>query len=163
TAQFYQTLKDRSREIPGLASTALTSFLPLTPDIRQQEVVPEGYVFASDQRTASMFWSAVDDRYFDTFGVRIVAGRGFAPTDRADSLRVAIVNSAFAQKYFDGNAVGRRLRLEGPEGPWAEIVGVAVTGQYLSVAEAPTDFLFLPHTQKPTPRMTVLALSTGDP
>jgi hypothetical protein len=110
-----------------------------------------------------VFLSAVDDHYFDTFGVRIVAGRGFAPTDTANSPRVAIVNNAFAQKYFGGNAVGKRLRLNGPEGPWAEVVGVAVTGHYLSVAEAPTDFLFLPHTQEPLPRMTVLALSAGDP
>src|SRR5262245_62919002 len=85
------------------------------------------------------------------------------PTDTANSPRVAIVNNAFEQKYFGGNAVGKRLRLNGPEGPWAEVVGVAVTGHYLSVAEAPTDFLFLPHTQEPLPRMTVLALSAGDP
>ena len=73
------------------------------------------------------------------------------------------MNNAFAQKYFAGNAVGKRLRLNGPDGPWAEVVGVAVTGQYLSVAEAPTDFLFLPHTQESLPRMTVLALGAGDP
>jgi putative ABC transport system permease protein len=163
TAQFYQTLLDRSGQIPGLLSTALTSFLPLTTDLQQKNVIPEGYEFTSDQRSASVFLSAVDDHYFDTFGVRIVAGRGFAPTDTDNSPRVAIVNNAFAQKYFGGNAVGKRLRLNGREGPWAEVVGVAVTGHYLSVAEAPTDFLFLPHTQEPLPRMTMLALSTGDP
>jgi hypothetical protein len=135
----------------------------LTTDIQQKNVIPEAYDFTSDQRSASVFLSVVDDHYFDTFGVRILAGRGFAPTDTADSPRVAIVNNAFAQKYFGGNAVGKRLRLNREEGPWAEIVGVAVTGQYLSVAEAPTDFLFLPQSQEPLPRMTVLALSAGDP
>jgi predicted permease len=163
TAQFYRTLLDRSREIPGLLSTALTSFLPLTMDLQQKNVIPEGYEFSSDQRSAGVFSTSVDDHYFDTFGVRIVAGRGFAPTDTANSGRVAIVNNAFAQKYFRGSAVGKRLRLDGPDGPWAEVVGVAVTGQYVSVAEAPTDFLFLPYTQEPLPRMTVLAASAGDP
>src|SRR5262249_22257587 len=163
TAQFYQTLLDRSREIPGLMSTALTSFLPLTTDLQQKDVIPEGYQFPSDQRSVSVFTSAVDDHYFDTFGVRMVAGRGFLPADTANSPRVVVVNNAFAQKYFGGNAVGKRLRLNGLDGPWAEVIGVAVTGQYLSVAEAPTDFLFLPHTQEPLPRMTVLALSAGDP
>ena len=163
TAQFYQTLLDRSREIPGLISTALTSFLPLTTDLQQKDVIPEGYRFPSDQRSISVFTSAVDDHYFDTFGVRMVAGRGFLPVDTANSPRVVVVNKAFAQKYFGGNAVGKRRRLNGHDGPWAEVVGVAVTGQYLSVAEAPTDFLFLPHTQEPLPRMTVLALSAGDP
>jgi predicted permease len=163
TAQFYRTLENRSREIPGLLSTALTSFLPLTVDLHQKNVIPEGYQFPSDQRSVSVFLSSVDDHYFDTFGVRILAGRGFVPADTANSPRVAIVNNAFAQKYFGGDAVGKRLRLNGPDGPWAEVVGVAVTGQYLSVAEPPTDFLFLPHTQEPLPRMTVLAVSVGDP
>jgi predicted permease len=163
TAQFYRILLDRSREIPGLVSTALTSFLPLTVDLQQKDVIPEGYQFPKDQRSVSVFSSSVDDHYFETFGVRILAGRGFANTDTANSPRVAIVNNAFAQKYFGGNAVGRRLRLNGPDGFGVEVVGVAVTGQYLSVAEAPTDFLFLPHTQEPLPRMTVLALSAGDP
>jgi len=163
TAQFYQTLLDRSGEVPGLLSTALTSFLPLTTDLQQKDVIPEGYQFSPDQRSVSAFTSAVDDHYFDTFGVRILLGRGFLPSDTAKSPRVVVVNNAFAQKYFGGNAVGRRLRLNGPDGPWAEVVGVAVTGQYLSVAEAPTDFLFLPHTQESLPRMTVLALSAGDP
>jgi predicted permease len=163
TAQFYQTLQNRSREIPGLMSAALTSFLPLTTDLQQKDVVPEGYQFPADQRSVSVFSSSVDDHYFDTFGVRMLAGRGFLPTDTANSPRVAIVNNAFAQKYFAGNAVGKRLRLNGPSGPMAEVVGVAVTGQYLAVAEAPTDFLFLPHTQESSARMTVLALSAGDP
>jgi predicted permease len=163
TAQFYHTLRDRSPEIPGLISTALTSFLPLTTDLQQKDVVPEGYQFPSAQRSVSVFSSSVDDRYFDTFGVRMLAGRGFLSTDTANSPRVAIVNNAFALKYFAGNAVGKRLRLNGLSGPWAEVVGVAVTGQYLSVAEAPTDFLFLPHTQEPLPRMTVLALAAADP
>jgi predicted permease len=163
TAQFYRILLDRSREIPGLTSAALTSFLPLTVDIRQKDVIPEGYQFPTDQRSVSVLSSSVDDHYFDTFGVRILAGRRFANTDTANSPKVVIVNNALAQKYFGGNAVGRRLRLNGPDGPWAEVVGVALTGQYLSVAEPPTDFLFLPHTQEPLPRMTVLALSSGDP
>jgi putative ABC transport system permease protein len=163
TAQFYRTLLDRSREIPGLRSAALTSFLPLTVDLQQKDVIPEGYQFPKDQRSVSVLSSSVDDHYFETFGVRILAGRDFANTDTANSPKVVIVNNALAQKYFGGNAVGRRLRLNGPEGPWAEVVGVAMTGQYLSVAEPPTDFLFLPHTQEPLPRMTVLALSAEDP
>jgi predicted permease len=163
TAQFYQTLQNRSSEIPGLVSTALTSFLPLTTDLQQKDVVPEGYQFPATQRSVTVFSSSVDDHYFDTFGVRILVGRGFLATDTASSPRVVVVNNAFAQKYFGGNAVGKRLRLNGPDGPWSEVVGVAVTGKYLSVAEAPTDFLFLPHTQEPTPRMTVLSLSTGAP
>src|SRR5262249_1674851 len=126
TAQFYQALLGRSAEIPGLLSTALPSFLPLTTDLQQKNVIPEGYEFTSNQRSASVFLSAVDDHYFDTFGVRIVAGRGFASTDTPNSPRLSIVNYPFAQTYFGGNAVGKRLRLNGPEGPWAAVVGVSL-------------------------------------
>jgi ABC-type antimicrobial peptide transport system permease subunit len=110
-----------------------------------------------------VFWSSVDEHYFETFGVSILGGRSFLRTDSADSPKVAIVNSVFAEKYFQGKAIGKRIRINGPNGPFAEIVGVAVTGPYLSVAEPPTDFLFLPQSQEPRDRMTFLAVSAGDP
>lgn len=48
--------------------------------------------------------------FFDTFGIRLAMGRRFDDRDRAESARVAVVNEAFARRYFpDEQAIGRRL------------------------------------------------------
>src|SRR5215813_9218217 len=53
--------------------------------------------------------------------------------------------------------------MDDENGPWAEIVGVVATGKYLSIAEPPTNFLFLPLSQNPERRMTMLVQSAGEP
>jgi predicted permease len=89
--------------------------------------------------------SSVEPGYFDAFGAKIVAGRGFSAADRASDPGVVVVNEYFVTEMLGGrNAVGRRVRysthyseqeatghptgLTAAEmrepGPWYEIVGV---------------------------------------
>jgi macrolide transport system ATP-binding/permease protein len=163
TEQFYKTLTERAAAVPGVKSAALTSFVPMTSNAREKRVIPEGYQFPRGQESVDVLVDSVDSNYFDTFGVRLIEGRGFRTSDRADSPRVAVVNEKFAQTYLGGHAVGKRLRLEGPNGPWAEVVGVTVTGKHLSVFEPPFGYLYLPLSQDPQSRMTLIAESHGDP
>ena len=71
----------------------------------------------------------VDASYFDVFGVRVVAGRGFGPADAALATnRPVIVSRSFvAEVLRGGEAVGRRIRYR-TDGdsvrPWLDIVGV---------------------------------------
>jgi ABC-type antimicrobial peptide transport system permease subunit len=76
---------------------------------------------------------------------------------------VAIVNQQFAKLYWQGqDAIGKRIRVDGRDGD-AEVVGIAKTGHYLTVNEAPAPYVYLPYEQNPRPRMTLLAGSVGDP
>src|SRR5262249_11761509 len=77
-----------------------------------------------------------------------------------DSPPVAVVNELFARHFFKGNPVGKRLRLR-PDGPWIEIVGMTVTGRYFSVFEPPIEFMYLPSSQYPQRRMTLIAETYG--
>src|SRR5262249_51638724 len=95
--------------------------------------------------------------------VRITRGRSFTDDDRATSRRVAIVNEQFAKTYWPGQEpIGKRLRLDGPEGLAAEVVGVAKTGHYLVVNEPPAPYVYLPWEQNPRQRMTLILQSTDD-
>ena len=47
--------------------------------------------------------------YFATLGIPLVLGRSFDKGDRRDSPFVAIVNQAFAKRYSEGDAVGKRF------------------------------------------------------
>lgn len=163
TEQFYKTLLDRTRALPGVKSAALTFSIPMGTTTHGETVIPEGYQFPPGKESAEVLTDIVDPNYFATFGVPLLQGRGFLDADHADSPRVAVVNEAFARHYFRGNAAGKRFRLSNPNGPWVEVVGVVTTGKHLSLIEPPIDCLYLPLSQSPQSRMTLLALAYNDP
>jgi putative ABC transport system permease protein len=161
---FYRELLDRSATLPGVLAASLTRAIPMSNGQMMVSFAPEGYTLPEGRTSLTSFGNVVDSTYFATAGVPIVAGRAFAKTDDADAPRVAIVNEETARRYWPGqDPVGKRVRLEGPEGPFAEIVGVARTHRYLWLGESPQDFLYLPYLQAPEARMTLLLLTEGDP
>ena len=161
--QFYKRLIERSGEVPGLKSAALSFFIPFTFNLRQQNVIPEGSLFAPGQQTASVLASTVDTHFFETFRIPILKGREFRPTDLSNSPRVAVVNDVFAHRYFKDDPIGKRIRLTDQNGPWVEVIGVAAASKYLALAEPPTGFLYLPLTQDAQQRLTLIGESEADP
>jgi predicted permease len=162
TVQFYKILMQRVREVPGVKSAALSSSIPMG-SWRGETAIPEGYQFPRGQESARVWAGTVDDHYFQTLGVAMLRGRGFQPTDRADSPRVAVVNELFAKHYLGKNPIGKRIRLEQPGAPWVEIVGVTPTGKYVQMFEPPLEYLYLPFSQNPRGQMTLIAEAYGDP
>ncbi len=161
---FYRQLVDRTRVTPGVVSVAMTESLPLSTVQTVLSVVPEGYQFPKGKEKTVVFGAAVDGPYFSTLNVPIERGRAFTDADRAGTRRVAIVNRRFAERYWPKqDPIGKRLRLDGPEGPAAEVVGVARNGHYLLVNETPQPFVYLPYAQNPRMRMTLVVQSAGDP
>jgi putative ABC transport system permease protein len=86
--------------------------------------------------------NAVTPGFFDTLGVRLVAGRGFDDRDTASvgdaGPRVAIVNETFVRRYFEGsNPLGARICIgSGPDArPDVEIVGVMANISYRGIRE----------------------------
>ena len=163
TDQIYKTLVERALHVPGVKSAALSFSLPLSSNVNQWNVEPEGFEFPAGQRSLAVFSDTVDSNFFQTFGVPIVAGRGFLPTDRADSPRVVVVNEQFARKYLGDNPIGKRVRISDDKGAWAEVIGITVTGKHLFIFEPPQDFIYRPLTQHPESRMTLIAETYGDP
>jgi predicted permease len=165
TAAFYRRLRERLETTPGVRSVGVTSALPMDQDVRDRAViVPEGHEFPAGIQNVTIQAARVDEGYLNTMGIRVVSGRGFLPTDTAESPPVVIVNQTLARRYWPGqDSLGKRIRLRGGEGPWAEIVGVAADSKYTWIAEAPTPFLYVPHMQDPVSRTTIVVGTEGDP
>src|SRR5208337_1877627 len=162
TKEFYRRLQEQARTLPGVKSVALTQAMPMVPSSPAIRVIPEGVQLPTGTEAVSVFSDLVSDGYFHTLGVPLVEGREFAAPDRADSPRVVIVNELFARKYYPHqDAIGKRLRLNSAEGPFAEIVGVAKQSKYVFTVEPPMDYLYLPLAQNPTPGMTLLLETEG--
>ena len=164
TRDFYRTLLDRVRALPGVKSTAMAEALPYSTNPAQIAVAPEGYQFPNGKDVGVVFGGAYDESYFSTMKIDILRGRAFDLDDRAGSRLVAIVNEEFAKSYWPGqNALGKQIRLNRPGGPALEVVGVARTGRYLFPAESPRPYVYLAYEQNPRSRMTVIAETYGDP
>jgi predicted permease len=164
TRAFYRRLVDSVRVMAGVKSVALTEAIPLSPAQTVISVVPEGYQFPKGREKEVVFGAAVDAAYFGIMNVEIRHGRAFTDDDRAASRRVAVVNEQFARTFWrDQDPIGRRVRVEGADGPAAEVVGVARNGHYLFVNEAPQAYVYVPYEQNPRPRMTLVVQTAGEP
>jgi len=162
TKDFYGRLQERARNLSGVKSAALTQAMPMVPASPAIRVIPEGAQLPTGTEAVSVFSNTISDGYFRTLGLRLVEGREFQLTDRADSPRVVIVNELFAHKYYPNqNAIGKRLRLNSSDGPFAEIVGVAKQTKYVFPIEPPMEYLYLPLTQNPAAAMTLMLETEG--
>lgn len=164
TQAFYKKLLDGARDLTGIRAAALAGTAPLFPgNLGSSRVAPEGFRLPPGAEALDVLSNNVTDGYFAAVGLSLVAGREFQVTDTADSPRVAIVNEQFARKYFPNqNAVGKRFRLFDVEGhPSVEIIGVAKQSKYVFPAEPPLEYIYLPFSQNPQARMTMLLYTAG--
>jgi len=166
TARFYKQLTERVRDTQGVESTTYTQNPPLGMDeFESLTFVPEGYVMPRDRPSFRAAMDTIDDGFFQTLAVPILRGRAFRTSDTAESPRVAVVNEHLAKKYWpSSDVVGKRLRIGGAGGPAIEIVGVAKQIKYKDTPYSrELDFVYLPVTQHPVPRLVMLVRTTGDP
>ena len=95
------------RQIPGVQNAAVGLNLPY-------EFVGNDRVTLSDGKEAGhqggADWVYVTPGYFDTLHMSVLAGRVFTDADGPNTQKVAVVNHAFAQKFYGGsNPVGRYI------------------------------------------------------
>jgi putative ABC transport system permease protein len=161
---FYAELLQRARALPGVSAAALARHPPLDFSSNGGTVVVDGQAPRPDAAAESVGWSRVSPGYFEAMGTALVAGRGFTEQDREGAHGVVVVNETLAQRYWPGrSALGQSLRLNGPEGPALEVVGVARNGKYRGLTEPPQPYLYLPLAQDYRPDATLVLRSGTDP
>jgi putative ABC transport system permease protein len=157
----HERVRDVVRALPNVADAALSMITPLTGAGSDPPIEIEG-VPATD---APLRVSAnrISPGWFNTLGVRLVAGRDFTESDRAGRPRVAVVNEAFARTFFAGaSPLGRTLTLF-PRSPRAmgpiEIVGVVADSAYYSVRAPMLPTWYAPLAQFDLPEFTMPTVS----
>jgi predicted permease len=162
--EFYRKLVDRLRSEPGIRDVALASSIPYSNSQAYRPMIVEGYQSRPGEDSPAAWSYIVDERYFPLMETRILRGRAFDQRDTASSPRVAIVNETLAARAWPNrDPLGQRMRLDGPNGPMVEVVGVAKDGQYLYWAEPRQLAMWTPFSQDYTSQMKVIARTEGDP
>jgi predicted permease len=161
TKTFYKEARERALRMPGIASAAWSSNMPLWARALNGLQV-EGRQQRSKNDTIRAIVNTVDPAYFETAGVVIRDGRDFAEFDRDTSAPVAIVNETMAREFWPAGSLGRRIRLPG-ETQFRQIVGVARTANYTAWGEAPQFCVYVPLEQNQSETMALYIRTKGDP
>ena len=160
----YRRIEERFRRIPGLRAFAAATYAPMSGDSWNDTVFVQGKPepHAGDDTGAT--WTRVSPGFFEMLSNRIILGRSINEHDALASPQIAVVNDAFAQKFFKGeNPIGKHFgRDEISHAGDYEIVGVAADMRYLTYDLNKPDraMFFLPARQR-----TVFdkpSLNTGD-
>jgi putative ABC transport system permease protein len=160
--QFYETALQRVRAIPGVEAAALATRVPFSLNSNRWEIwVPERHQPGQPGETVEV--TTVSHEYFQAIGVPIVQGRPFTGDERPNTPFVAVVNEAFARRFWPGaDAVGKTFRSRNSDGPVFEIIGVTADHKVRTLTEAPTPFMHVARTQRPNTYNAVIARTRGD-
>jgi predicted permease len=145
---FFAEIERRVRAVPGVGGVSFAFTVPMGYIRIGDAVAAEGRAPA-DHRRLEAGKNIVSRGYFETMGIRIVAGRSFTDGDDERSRPVAVVNQRLAERLWPGqDPVGKRFRGAGPGHAWIEVVGVAGTGKYRTLFESPQPYFYVPITQE---------------
>jgi len=166
TTAFAQQLLSRLKAIPGVQAAAIGTALPLEHVYRGRTLAfGSGPPLPVGQRPGARSIS-ISPEYFAATGTNLLQGRTFTSGDYAGAIPVAIVNQAFARKYFNSDALGQqfRINLHGHNifTP-ITVVGVVQDVHYDSLEADIQPVIYLPFDQVPDAEMNIVLRSSVEP
>lgn len=147
----YQRLKDSLSSVPGVSAVALCTYSPLSGNNWGGGIWVDGRPAPGPQDNNLAFWDRVTSGYFSAVGQPILRGRAISEQDTGSSQHVAVINDAFAQRFFrNEDPIGKHFGQHGmgSERDY-EIVGIAMNTRNVSrdIAMPVSPFFFLPEAQ----------------
>jgi predicted permease len=139
-------LLDAVQRVPGVISASVSTHTPLNGSTWSEPAVPKGQVVP--ERDNAYFIGA-GPGFFETLQTPLLSGREFTEHDSANDPAVAVINEAYARRYFpDQNPVGQQL--------WAfvrgqredlEIVGLVSNSKLAGLRAAPPPTVYVSYFQ----------------
>jgi predicted permease len=155
---FVAEFMHRVSSMPGVLSAAVTNIVPLGGEFDEASVAAEDT--ATSVRATS---ASVSPAYFETMRLPLGRGREFSRADVTDAVPVAIVNETLAQRLWPGsNAIGKRIRVDGSNEPWREVIGVAHDARYVFLSESPRAAYYVPLRPEAVSRRSILVRMAGN-
>jgi predicted permease len=147
----FREIDDRVRQIPGVRMVAPALYAPMSGDSWNDGIRIEGRPEPGAKEDTSAGWSRVMPGFFETIGAKVVLGRPINEDDTDATRKVAVINEAFAKKFFKGeNPIGQHF---GPDkikySATYEIVGVIRDIRYMTYdyKEAVRPMFWVPEAQ----------------
>ncbi|HEX6717109.1 MAG TPA: ABC transporter permease, partial [Pyrinomonadaceae bacterium] len=167
---YYGSMLEKIQALPGVTKAAVTTSVPgagATIGTRF-EIVGQPPLDATQRRGAA--FQMVTPEYVGTLGIQVTRGRSINEYDTATSMRVAMVNEFFAQRFFPNvDPLTQKISVDEfvPGAPRGKPVEWQIVGVFHNVRGAGfrEDYLEIdvPFAQSPWPQASMVIKSDGDP
>jgi putative ABC transport system permease protein len=149
----FERARDAARAVPGVAEAALSFVTPFAGGF-----TPPLNISGVPDFEGRLSGNLISGGWFTAFGTPIIAGRDLSARDVKGTTRVAVINEAFARKFFPGaTPLGQTISLY-PGGtramPPMQIVGVVADAVYSSLRVPAPPTWYAPLSQFDLPEFT---------
>jgi len=163
---FYDSLLQRVQALPGVQSAGMISHTPLAGFSIIAFIEVEGHPPLDRDKDLPIGIGMITPEYFQTMKIPLLSGRQYDARDSAAAQKVAIVNQAFAKRFFaNGDPLGKRVSFgcEKSEGLCRTIVGVVGNIRQESITDEVAAEIYVPFAQARSNGMTLLVRTGSDP
>ena len=130
----FRQIDDRLLQIPGVRMVAPALYAPMTGDSWNDGIRVQGRPEPGAKEDTGASWARVMPGFFETVGAKIVLGRPITEDDTAATRKIAVINEAFAKRFFKSqNPLGQHFGIDKIKySATFEIVGVTKNMRYLT-------------------------------
>ncbi|MGE0552985.1 MAG: ADOP family duplicated permease [Gemmatimonadales bacterium] len=137
---------------PGVVAAAAAANFPFERGLN----FPISIAEREDVGEGAVEWRTISPGYFETLAVPLLRGRAFSPADDPRAPRVAIVNAAFAERYWPGeDPIGKRVEIGRWRGEWLRpvfeggevVIGVVADLREIGLASPARRTVYTPRAQ----------------
>jgi len=163
--EFYRTLLDRTRSLPGVQSASLAASVPMAyGGVPGAALKIDGYQPPKDQKNPSAGYNAVSSGYFKTMHISLLRGREIQDSDSQNSQRVAVIDQMMADRYWHGrDPIGRHFSTTDDPAHPIEVIGIARNALEVAVFAPDVPFFYVPFSQFYQPVATLQVRSAAVP
>jgi putative ABC transport system permease protein len=163
TAAFFEQVLERVRSLPGVVAAGLTSHLPVSGGGQTKYFTVDGRPIPTKLEEVPLVSLRQESNdSFAAMGIQMRRGRVFNKRDTKQSMRVAVINEALAERFFPNeDPIGKQFSLEWPEHlappdsipesgrfPRWTIVGVSANVQYRNFNQPQELVVHIPYLQR---------------
>ncbi|HEX4006297.1 MAG TPA: ABC transporter permease [Acidobacteriaceae bacterium] len=106
----FRQVQERLSAIPGVRKVSLATYAPLSGDQWGHDIRFAGRAEPGPKDDVFADYSRILPGFFDTIGAKMLTGRAITDDDDAATRPVAVVNEAFAKKFFGKqNPIGQHF------------------------------------------------------
>jgi predicted permease len=163
-AQLFRRLLESLEAIPGARSATLSQYPILAGSRNDAPIFVQNQTLKPSEGSRATV-NDVAANFLDTFQIPILRGRGLTLQDDERAPKVAVVNQAFARKYFGGeDPLGKHIGLDSVKNSGQlEIVGIAQDAKYFELRGDMPPTVYLPYFQEPASDAYFTVRTTGEP
>ncbi len=146
-ARAFQSVADRVSQVPGVASVGLSSSITMDGEDNGNSIEVEGVPIPEDGRVPLRRFKSFAPGYFETMGIRLVAGRSITWSEVHNRRPVIVISEPLAREIWGdpAKALGNHVRVCcGWDTKWREIIGVTGNERDDGLNRPPTAIVYWP-------------------